>query len=246
MSNKITTAAILIIGNEILSGRTQDANVQFLGQGLVKLGICLSEVRIVPDIEIDIIEAINDLRSRFDYLFTTGGIGPTHDDITTACVSKAFGVDVVRHPVAEALLLKRYKPEDVNESRMKMADVAEGASLIDNPISVAPGYKIENVFVMAGVPRIVQAMFDSIKGDLKGGPPVLSKSIEASVQEGAIAESLGNIQLNYPDVEIGSYPFFRDGKLGTCLVARSSDPNKLDAATEEINNLVAEILAVES
>lgn len=243
MSNNIITAAILIIGNEILSGRTQDTNVQFLGKGLVQLGICLSEVRVVPDVEDDIIDAINTLRSRFDYLFTTGGIGPTHDDITTACVSKAFGVDVVRHPVAETLLLERYKPEDVNEARMKMADVADGAKLIDNPISVAPGYQIENVFVLAGVPRIMQAMFDGVKGNLKGGKPVLSKSIEAYITEGTLAGPLGEIQDNFPDVDIGSYPFFKDRLFGTCLVVRSCDQEKLDAVVDSINTLVSAICA---
>lgn len=244
VTNDIISAAILIIGNEILSGRTQDTNVQFLGKGLVHLGIRLSEIRVVPDIEDDIIDAVNTLRSRFDYLFTTGGIGPTHDDITTACVSKAFGVDVVRHPVAEALLLERYKPEDINDARMKMADVADGATLIDNPISVAPGFQIENVFVMAGVPRIMQAMFDGIKGNLKGGKPVLSKSIEANITEGTLAGPLGEIQDNFPDVDIGSYPFFRDGLFGTCLVVRSCDPKRIDAAADSINALLSSICAI--
>ena len=244
MSNDIITAAILIIGNEILSGRTQDTNVQFIGKSLVHLGIRLSEVRVVPDVENDIIEAVNTLRSRFDYLFTTGGIGPTHDDITTACVSKAFGVDVVRHPIAEALLLERYQPEDVNEARMKMADVADGAKLINNPISVAPGYQIENVFVMAGVPRIMQAMFDGIKVNLKGGKAVLSKSIEANITEGILAGPLGEIQDNFPDVDIGSYPFFRDGLFGTCLVVRSCDPKRLNAAADSINVLLGAICSI--
>ena len=243
MSNKVITAAILIIGNEILSGRTQDINIQFLGQELVKKGICLKEVRIVPDIEEAIVEAVNKLRSQFDYIFTTGGIGPTHDDITTACISKAFDVKVVRHPVAEALLLERYKPEDVNEARMKMANVADGATLIENPISVAPGYRIENVFVMAGVPRIMQAMFDCIKDDLNGGKQVLSKSIEAHIHEGALAGQLEKIQDNHPDVDIGSYPFFREGKLGTCLVVRSSNKTKLDVAVDVIDTLLSDISA---
>ena len=243
MSNKVITAAILIIGNEILSGRTQDINIQFLGQSLVEEGIRLSEVRVVPDVEEAIIDAVNTLREQFDYLFTTGGIGPTHDDITTACISKAFGVDVVRHPVAEALLLERYKPEDVNEARMKMADVADGATLIDNPISVAPGYYIENVFVMAGVPRIMQAMFNSIRGDLNGGKRILSKSIDAHVHEGALAGGLGKIQDSHPDVDIGSYPFFREGQLGTCIVVRSPNEKKLDSAVDAINAFLIEISA---
>jgi molybdenum cofactor synthesis domain-containing protein len=243
MPDKIFTAAILIIGNEILSGRTQDTNVQYLGQGLNELGIRLMEVRVVPDVEDDIVDAVNALRSRFDYLFTTGGIGPTHDDITTACVSKAFGVAVVRDAEAEKLLLARYKPEDVTEARMKMADVADGATLIDNPVSAAPGYRIENVFVMAGVPRIMQAMFDGIKGDLQGGDPVLSKSIEAYIPEGVVAGPLGDLQDQYPDVDMGSYPFFCEGRLGTCLVARSPDAARLDAAADAIEAMVGELSA---
>jgi molybdenum cofactor synthesis domain-containing protein len=241
MSDKIFTAAILIIGNEILSGRTQDSNVQYLGQGLGDLGIRLMEVRVVPDVEDDIVDAVNALRSRFDYLFTTGGIGPTHDDITTACVAKAFGVSVVRDTQAEALLLARYKPEDVTEERMKMADVADGSTLIDNPVSAAPGYRIENVFVMAGVPRIMQAMFDGIKGDLQGGDPVLSKSIEAYVPEGVVAGPLGDLQDQYPDVDMGSYPFFREGRLGTCLVARSPDAARLETAADAIEAMVRDL-----
>ncbi len=241
MGEKIITAAILIIGNEILSGRTQDTNVQYLGHGLGEAGIRLGEVRVVPDVEDVIVEAVNNLRTRFDYLFTTGGIGPTHDDITAGSIAKALGVALVRSAEAEEFLRARYKPEDITEARLKMADVADGATLIENPVSAAPGFRIENVFVMAGVPRIMQAMFDGVIGDLKGGAPVLSRSIEAFVPEGVVAEPLGVLQDKYPDVDMGSYPFFRDGQLGTCLVARSPDTDRLDAAAETIADMVRDL-----
>ena len=241
MPEKITTAAILIIGNEVLSGRTQDTNVQYLAGGLNDLGIRLTEVRVVPDLEDVIVDAVNTLRGGFDYLFTTGGIGPTHDDITAASVAKAFGVALVRSAEAEELLRARYKAEDITEARLKMANVADGAELIENPVSAAPGFRIENVFVLAGVPRIMQAMFDGLKGDLRGGAPVLSKSIDAFVPEGVVAGPLGGLQDEYPDVDMGSYPFFRDGRLGTCLVARSTDPARLDAAAAAIADMVGQL-----
>ena len=241
MPDKITTAAILIIGNEILSGRTQDINVQYLAQGLNEIGIRLSEVRVVPDVEEVIVDAVNGLRTRFDYLFTTGGIGPTHDDITTASVSKAFGVAMVRSAEAVELMRTRYKPGDLTEARLKMANVADGAELIENPVSAAPGFRIENVFVLAGVPGIMQAMFDELKGGLQGGAPVLSKSIEAFVPESVVAGPLGGLQDEYPDVDMGSYPFFRNGRLGTCLVARSTDAVRLDTAADAIEAMVREL-----
>ena len=214
--NAIVTAAIVVIGNEVLSGRTQDVNVQFLALGLGKLGISLDEVRIIADVEDEIVAAVNRLRGKYDYVFTTGGIGPTHDDITTAAVSKAFGRDMIRNPEAEAILLANYKPEDVTEARMKMADTPAGDDvvLIQNPVSKAPGYQIENVFVMAGVPRIMQAMFDDLKSRLKGGEPVSSRSIDAFIPEGLVAGPLGEVQNQFPDIEIGSYPFVRSGRLG--------------------------------
>ncbi|MBT3307401.1 MAG: competence/damage-inducible protein A [Alphaproteobacteria bacterium] len=241
MAEKIVTAAIVIIGNEVLSGRTQDTNVQYLAQGLGELGVRLAEVRVVPDDEGEIIDAVNALKVRFDYVFTTGGIGPTHDDITSASVAKAFGVPLVRSHEAEALLRGRYKPEDITEARMKMATVPEGASLIDNPVSVAPGFQIENVFVLAGIPRIMKAMFEGLKGGLVGGAPVLSISIDAFFPEGIIAEPLGELQARYPDVDIGSYPFFRGNQPGTCLVARCADGARLAACAVEIEALVAKL-----
>ncbi|NQV83762.1 MAG: competence/damage-inducible protein A [Rhodospirillales bacterium] len=241
MENTIVTAAIVIIGNEVLSGRTQDTNVQYLAQGLGELGVRLAEVRVVPDVEGEIIAAVNVLRARFDYVFTTGGIGPTHDDITSASVAKAFGLPLMRNAEAESLLRGRYKPEDITEARMKMATVPEGAALIENPVSVAPGFVVENVFVLAGIPRIMQAMFEGLKGGLRGGAPVLSRSIDAFFPEGVLAKPLGDLQARYPDVDIGSYPFFRNDKPGTCLVARCSEEAQLDAAATAIEALVAEL-----
>ena len=232
------TAALLIIGNEILSGRTQDANLNYLAKTLGGIGIRLAECRVVPDIEAKIIEAVNALRQAYDYVFTSGGIGPTHDDITSATVAKAFGVKLVRHLEAEARLTKHYKPEDLNEARLKMADVPEGAKLIDNPVSAAPGFFIENVYVMAGVPRIMQAMLDSIKGSLKGGARTISRTVSASITEGYIAQELSAIQEAFPAVEIGSYPFIRDGKLGVSLVSRGTDADTLEQVVVAIRALV--------
>ncbi|MBT6884171.1 MAG: competence/damage-inducible protein A, partial [Rhodospirillaceae bacterium] len=169
--HKTITAALIIIGNEILSGRTQDANLAFLGEQLNELGVRLREVRVIPDVEDTIIETVNTLRQAFDYVFTTGGIGPTHDDITSAAIAKAFGTELARHPEAEALLLGHYKPEDVTPARMKMADIPVGATLLDNPVSKAPGFRLENVHVLPGVPRIMQAMFKLFSHELVGGEP---------------------------------------------------------------------------
>ena len=221
------TACLIIIGNEILSGRTQDKNLAWIATELNKCGIRVMETRIIPDMEEVIVPCVNSTRRQFDMVFTTGGIGPTHDDITSTCIAKAFGVKLVRHPEAKAILEKHYPPEHINEARMKMADIPEGAALIHNPVSAAPGYKIDNVYVMAGVPRIMQAMFDNIKHRLKGGAPMHSASVSAYIIEGTIALDLGRIQNQFPTVEIGSYPFVRDQKLGTALVARSTDTEML-------------------
>ncbi|HIM76813.1 MAG TPA: competence/damage-inducible protein A [Rhodospirillales bacterium] len=238
--NDAVTAAVVVIGNEVLSGRTQDVNVQFLALGLGELGISLDEVRIIADVEDEIVSAVNLLRDKYDYVFTTGGIGPTHDDITTASVSKAFGRAMIRNPEAEAILLSNYKPEDVTEARMKMADTPDGDDvvLIQNPVSKEPGYQVENVFVMAGVPRIMQAMFDDLKPRLKGGAPVSSRSLDAFIPEGLVAGPLSDVQNQFPDIEIGSYPFVRSGQLGTCLVARSADEAALDEAADAIAAMI--------
>ena len=234
------TACLIIIGNEVLSGRTQDANLAFLGEGLNSVGVRLMEARVIPDVTDTIVDTVNACRVAFDYVFTTGGIGPTHDDITSAAIAKAFGLPLIRHPEALAALQKYYKNNkaELNEQRLKMTETPEGATLVINPVSIAPGYKIENVYVMAGVPRIMQAMFDGMKHTLAGGKPMVSRSILAAIGEGTIAEGLGAIQDQHPDVEIGSYPFFRDGKLGTSLVMRSTEPAAIDAAAEKIKTLV--------
>jgi molybdenum cofactor synthesis domain-containing protein len=232
------TAAILIIGNEVLSGRTKDANLNWMARRLTDLGIRLKEARVIPDVEAVIVDAVNELRATYDYVFTTGGIGPTHDDITAACIAKAFGVEVRRHPDA-VKLLKAYIPADrLNEARLKMADVPVGGELIENPVSRAPGFRVENVFVMAGVPSIMRAMFDSFAPLLTGGPKVLSQAVATYLPEGAVAEGLGQIQDRHRDADIGSYPFYRDGKFGCTLVTRTADAAKLAAAADEIRAMI--------
>lgn len=235
------SAAIVIIGNEILSGRTKDINLPWLGEQLSAMGIQLLEGRIVPDVPEAIIEAVNTVRKRYDYVFTTGGIGPTHDDITSGCIAQAFGVSLIRHPDAEAVLRVHYKPEDINEARLKMADVPEGATLVANPVSAAPGYRIGNVYVFAGVPRIMQAMFDNIRHELQTGAPIESRSVTTLLTEGTIAQGLEDIQNRYPDVSIGSYPMIRDGKLGTSLVLRSTNIPVLEKACNEVQALVVSL-----
>lgn len=234
MSERTVTAALIIIGNEILSGRTQDANLTFLAQALNEIGIQIREVRIVPDAEADIVEAVNALRARFDHVFTTGGIGPTHDDITSASVAKAFGLPFGRHPEAERRLLAYYPPEKVNAARMKMAETPEGAELIDNPVSVAPGFTVENVHVLPGVPSILQAMFAGLKSRLSGGAVVHARTITVVAPEGDMAERLAEIQAAHPTVEIGSYPFMRQGSFGTSLVLRSVDEDAITSAADAI------------
>ena len=236
--SKVVTAALIIIGNEILSGRTRDANLQFLGEELNELGIRIAECRIIPDVESIIIETLNYCRESYNYVFTTGGIGPTHDDITAVAIAKAFETNLERHPEAEAMLLERYKPEDVTEARMKMADIPVGASLLKNPVSIAPGFRLENVFVMAGVPRIMQSMFKEYSHELNGGQKVLSGSITSYLPEGLIGMRLGEIQDKFPDADIGSYPFWNDGKPGTNLVVRHPEVEVVNAACDEIVQMV--------
>ncbi|MBL8628331.1 MAG: competence/damage-inducible protein A [Rhodospirillaceae bacterium] len=222
------TACVLIIGDEILSGRTQDLNLKFLAERLGSLGIPVREARVVPDVEAKIVDALNTCRKEYTYVFTTGGIGPTHDDITTPCVAKAFGRKVIRHPDVEKKL-RAYYGERTNEARLRMAEVpdGDGVSLIENLISVAPGYRIENVFVLAGVPSVARAMFEAIAPSLQGGPPVYSQSVDGHVREGDIAARLAEIQAEHPAVAVGSYPFMRHDKLGTSIVARGTDKDSI-------------------
>jgi molybdenum cofactor synthesis domain-containing protein len=238
---KIVTAAVLIIGNEILSGRTQDANLAYLATGLNEAGVTLREARVIPDIAETIVAAVNELRSTYDYLFTTGGIGPTHDDITSECVAKAFGVPWTLHPEAHRIFLDHYKPGELNEARLRMAHTPEGASLVKNAVSRAPGFRMGNVFVFAGIPRVMQAMFDAVKHDLKGGRPMLSRTVSCHLAEGVIAKGLGEIQGRYADLDIGSYPFYRRGEFGTSLVLRGRDAARLAAGTAQVVALVRDL-----
>ncbi len=235
---RAVTAAALVIGNEILSGRTQDANVAELARQLGAIGVMLREVRMVPDETPAIVAALDALRSAYDHVFTTGGIGPTHDDITSATVARAFGVPVVRHPEAERRLRAHYPPDALNPARLKMAEVPEGAALIDNPISVAPGFTIGNVHVLPGVPSIMAVMLEGLLPTLAGGPVPVVRTITADVPEGALAEPLGTIQARAPTLAIGSYPFFRMGVVGASLVVRGIDPDLVRAAADEIAALV--------
>ena len=234
---KRVTAAVLIIGNEILSGRTQDTNLAHLARTLNGWGIQVREARVVPDLEAEIVEAVNALRARHDYLFTTGGIGPTHDDITAGCIAKAFGVELVLDERIAAVVRSRPSPPEVMAARLRMAQIPRGAGLIDNPQG-PPGFCIGNVYVMAGIPRIMQQMLASLEGRLERGVVIRSRSITAYVSEGQIAQGLGAIQQRHPQLDVGSYPFHRDGRYGTTLVLRGSDEAALDTAAAEVQALV--------
>tara|TARA_B100000287_G_C20385037_1_gene683174 strand:- start:26 stop:778 length:753 start_codon:yes stop_codon:yes gene_type:complete len=237
-NKKEITAGIIIIGNEVLSGRTKDINTSTLALWLNSLGIEVKEVRIIPDIEKIIIETVNKLRKRFNYIFTTGGIGPTHDDITAESISKAFNLEYGFHKEAYSILEKYYKPGQFNDGRQKMAKMPTTANLILNPTSGAPGFYIENVFCLPGVPSILESMIGGLNNVLIGGDPILNKTINLRTVESEIAHSITLIQNKNKDVEIGSYPFFRAGKLGVSIVLRSADKNKLDQCNLEILKLV--------
>lgn len=234
------TAAVLIIGNEVLSGRTKDANLSHIAAALTGIGVPVREARVVPDVEEEIIAALDTLRRRYTYVFTTGGIGPTHDDITAACVAKAFGVPLERNAEAVGRLARHYNdPAMLNEARLRMANIPAGAVLIDNPISQAPGFRIENVHVLAGVPRIMQAMLDGLLPKLQGGPAIHARTVSCALGEGAIAADLAAIQGRFPTVDIGSYPYFRHGFFGVSLVVRGTDETAVEAATTDIAAMVA-------
>jgi len=233
-------AGIIVIGNEILSGRTQDTNTSTLSIWLNSLGIKVQEVRVIPDTEETIINTVNELRKKYNYIFTTGGIGPTHDDITASSISKAFNLTYGPHKEAMAILEKYYKPGEFNEGRQKMACMPTKANLILNPTSGAPGFNVENVFCLPGVPSILKSMLGGITNKLIGGDPILSHTINLRTVESKIAKSLTNVQANNKDVDIGSYPFFRAGKLGVAIVLRSSVQNKIDKCNLEILKFVKE------
>jgi molybdenum cofactor synthesis domain-containing protein len=233
------TAAILIIGNEILSGRTQDVNVNFLAKRLAARGIILAEVRVVPDVPARIIRAVNELRAAYDHLFTTGGIGPTHDDITSECVAAAFGVSWEIHPETFAMMQARIGAENFNPARQRMATMPRGAVPIPNSVSMAPGFTIGNVHVMAGVPKIMQAMFDALEPTLPEGTPIAMRAVHGmGLMEGAIAAPLSAIQDRYPTVDLGSYPFRRDATGGVAIVAKGTDIALLDQAIAEATKMI--------
>jgi molybdenum cofactor synthesis domain-containing protein len=229
-------ASLLIIGDEILSGRTKDANLAYLAEWLNEVGIQLAEVRVVPDIEGEIAEAVNALRGKYDYLFTTGGIGPTHDDITVDSIAAAFGVPVVTHPEAYRMMEEYYGADKFTEARKRMTRVPEGGELIDNPVSIAPGIRVENVFIMAGVPKIMQSMLEGIRPHLRTGRKVWTQSLCVHAAESKIAEELGSIQEANPEASIGSYPFYTKG-YGANIVIRSADKDALTKAMGEVQAL---------
>jgi molybdenum cofactor synthesis domain-containing protein len=232
------TAAVLIIGNEILSGRTQDVNLSYLAAELGAIGIQVKEARVIPDEISVIVDNVNSLRRKYDSLFTTGGIGPTHDDMTAEAVAQAFGLPLERSQDAFRRLEAHYGPGQFNDMRKRMADMPKGAYLIDNPISSAPGFRIENVYVLAGVPIIAKAMFEQIKGNLAGGPPLLARTIRAFIPEGELAGGLAALQNDFPDLGLGSYPFMAGQRLGASIVVRGRDETRLEAAARAIADLM--------
>ena len=237
-ANKKVQAAIVVIGNEILSGRTQDLNVSFLAKWLNELGVSVAEVRIIEDKEETIIDCINEIKNNFKYIFTTGGIGPTHDDITSKSIAKAFNLTYGFHKEAYDILEKYYKPGEFNEGRKKMAKIPDQATLIYNPSSGAPGFIVENVFCLPGVPSILKSMVEGLKNQIMGGKKILSKTISVNTVESEIAKPLEDIQNEFKNIEIGSYPFFRFGKVGVSIVMRSTEKNKIDECSEKIINLI--------
>ena len=237
-NKKEIIAGIIIIGNEVLSGRTKDLNTSTLSIWLNSLGINVCEVRVIPDIESTIVNTVNELRKKFDYVFTTGGIGPTHDDITAESISKVFNLEYGFHKEAFSILEKYYEPGQFNEGRQKMAKMPTTASLILNPSSGAPGFYVENVFCLPGVPSILKSMIGGLNNVLVGGDPILSKTLNLRTYESEIAKSLTEVQNNNNEVEIGSYPFFRQGKLGVSLVLRSIDKKKIDSCYSQIIEFV--------
>lgn len=235
MNKKIYTAGLIIIGDEILSGRTHDKNIAQVASWLQVQGIRLDEVRIVADVEERIVEAVNALRARNDYLFTTGGIGPTHDDITVDAIAAALGVEVIIHPEARAILENYYADKGgLNEGRLRMARVPDGAELIPNRKSGAPGIKIGNLFLMAGVPHITAGMLDALTGTLEGGAPLLTETVGCWVAESEVSELLRETEQGHENCQIGSYPFFREGKVGANFVIRSTDANDLQSCVDTL------------
>lgn len=234
LSIQTPTAAVIIIGNEILSGRTKDTNLNYAALGLAEIGVRLKEARVVPDILSAVVAAVNECRANYDYVFTSGGIGPTHDDITSECIAAAFGCKVALHDEAAKILNDYYK-ENITPARLRMAMLPENTDeLITNPISSAPGYRIGNVYVMAGVPKIFQAMFDWVKPKLKGGVKIESRAVSAYMPESMLADALTALQNKYQAVDIGSYPQMQEGKVAVTIVARGTDAAMLEEVIAEV------------
>jgi len=241
--SQTVTAAILVIGDEILSGRTKDRNIGYIAEYVARLGVEVREVRVVPDDEGEIVAALNALRARWDYVFSTGGIGPTHDDITADAVAKAFGVAIGEDPRALAIMMQRYQPADLTPARRRMARIPEGAELIENPVSKAPGFRIGNVIVMAGVPSVMQAMLDNAVKGLRTGQIMLVETIEASgLPEGRYGGPLGEIAAARPQVSIGSYPSYADGKFRNQIVVRGKDGEAVADARRAVEAMIAELI----
>ena len=235
MTDRIYTAGLVVIGDEILSGRTHDKNIAQVASWLQVQGIRLSEVRVVPDVVERIVEAVNALRESYDYLFTTGGIGPTHDDITVDAVSEALGVPVIVHPEAHAILERYYSDKGgLNEGRLRMARTPEGAELIPNRMSGAPGIRIGNVHLMAGVPHITAGMLDALTGTLQGGKPLISETVGCWTPESEVADILRQVEQTHASCQIGSYPFFREGRVGANFVVRSTDRGELKSCVDSL------------
>ena len=237
------TAALIIIGNEVLSGRTHDKNLPYIAEKLNGVGVRLTEARVIPDIPDIIIRTIRELSASFTYVFTTGGLGPTHDDITADCVAEAMGVAIDIDPEALRRLEIHYENSglEINEARLRMARIPSGATLIDNPISAAPGFRIGNVHVMAGVPKIMQAMLDGILPTLKGGRPMISITLRCSLPEGRIAQGLGALAKAYPDVDFGSYPAWTKTAFQVSLVVRGEDPDRVEQAAQAVEGLIRDL-----
>ena len=239
-TNTKVNAAIVVIGNEILSGRTQDQNVSFLAKWLNEIGVRVEEVRIIEDKEDDIVKCIKEIKDKYKYIFTTGGIGPTHDDITSQSIAKVFNLKYGYHKEAYDILEKYYAPGEFNEGRKKMAKIPEQASLIYNPSSGAPGFFIKNVYCLPGVPSILKSMVEDLKNKIIGGDKIISRTISASTVESEIAKSLEEVQSQFKNIEIGSYPFFRSGKIGVSIVMRSTKNNEINDCSKKILNFLSD------
>ena len=242
--DEIVTAGLLVIGDEILSGRTKDKNIGYIAEYLTGIGIDLKEVRVVADDAVAIVDAVNAMRHRWTYVFTTGGIGPTHDDITAECVANAFGVPIGYDPRAVAIMRERFAEHELNEARMRMTRIPEGADLVQNKVSRAPGFWLGNVIVMAGIPTVMQAMLDDVAPKLKTGAKIFSETVRADAREGDIGTPLGEVAKAYPEVTIGSYPFFDDQRgPNTNVVLRSRDADKLAAAKRAVEEMLTRVKA---